>query len=50
VIASVGSEGSDVSPTGGLPSAGEFAPAVDSGFDGAAYDDGYADRARALLW
>ena len=49
MIASVGPEGTDASPTGGLPSAGEFAPAVDPVFDGAVYDDGYADRARVRL-
>ena len=48
-IASVGPEGTDARPPDGLPSAGEFAPAIHPCFDGAVYDDGYADRARVRL-
>ncbi len=35
---------------GGLPTAGDFVRELDEGFDGAAYDAGYADYARDRMW
>ncbi|MBF9044480.1 pyridoxamine 5'-phosphate oxidase family protein [Rhodobacterales bacterium HKCCE4037] len=34
----------------GLPSAGDLIKAVDDGFDGAAYDEGYENYARERMW
>ena len=33
-----------------VPSAGQFAQEVDQGFDGQAYDDGYAEYAKGRMW
>ena len=39
-----------VDESAGLPSAGDFIKEFKAGFDGAAYDDGYAAYAKPLMW
>lgn len=40
----------DIKRPEGLPTAGDFVREVDAGFDGKAYDEGYAEYAKPRMW